>query len=160
MRGAGKAIGALGVLCCAAGAAVLLFLANPGLFGLSVLEVMTPSMSPGIPVGSAVYIRESDYEAGDVVAYRDQAGREVLHRIVGGNPDSGFILKGDANEFADKLAVMPGSISGKAVLAVRSGRALFESMTALGSVLACMGVSAALAGFSLCGRRRKKGDEP
>lgn len=158
MRSAKRAMAASGILLCMAGAMLALFLARPVLFGLSALEVMTPSMSPGIPPGSLVYIREGTYAAGDVVAYTDPDGREVLHRIVGGDAGSGFVTKGDANRRADKLAVRPGDISGKAVLAVRGGRSVQGYAAAFAAVLCCMGISVTLAGTALPGSGRKKGD--
>src|SRR5262249_49486275 len=52
--------------------------------------------------------RESSYRRGEIVAYRipdgqPGAGGRVIHRIVGGNPRTGFVTKGDNNDSVDEF---------------------------------------------------------
>jgi signal peptidase len=59
------------------------------------------SMEPTIHAGSLVVAFRADtYDVGDVVVYRVPeggvaGGRQVIHRIVGGSSDTGFVLQGD-----------------------------------------------------------------
>ena len=49
----------------------------PKLFGYQIYSVLTPSMTPALPVGCAVYVKACDpaaLQAGDIVTYsREQA---------------------------------------------------------------------------------------
>ena len=74
-----------------------------------VYVVHTGSMSPTIPPGSAVLVRDGHYHVGQVIAFRER-GEIVTHRLV--SIRSGEITtKGDANATAD-----PGQITGKNVI--------------------------------------------
>jgi signal peptidase I len=59
------------------------------------------SMEPTMHTGDLVVVhRHADYGIGDVVAYRvpkgdPAAGAQVIHRIVGGDGDRGFVVQGD-----------------------------------------------------------------
>jgi hypothetical protein len=64
---------------------------------------MLPTIEPGALV---VVQRQASYEAGAIVAYRvpdgdPAAGHLVIHRIIGGSGDAGFIMKGDNVELTD-----------------------------------------------------------
>lgn len=66
----------------------------------SYILVSGTSMEPTLYAGSLVVAeRQASYEIGQVVAYRipEEPGKglNVIHRIVGGNADDGFILRGD-----------------------------------------------------------------
>ena len=74
------------------------------LFGYEVYTVVSGSMEPAIPVGSAIYLQAAVPEtvtSGDVIAF--YRGRGVVnHRVVENRTVSGeFITKGDANEEND-----------------------------------------------------------
>jgi len=48
---------------------------------------------------------KTDYSPGQIIVFHSEEDgiREwILHRIVGGDPEQGFITKGDANEFTDQ----------------------------------------------------------
>ena len=63
--------------------------------------VLTGSMEPNISAGSLIIIHEKDdYELGDIVAYIDETGRSVTHRIVVIADDT-IVTRGDANNVAD-----------------------------------------------------------
>lgn len=59
------------------------------------------SMEPHMHTGDLALVeRQSSYHVGEVVAYRvpqgqPGAGHQVIHRIIGGNGKTGWIMKGD-----------------------------------------------------------------
>lgn len=64
---------------------------------------MTPTMHSG---DLALVERKPSYHVGDVVAYRiprgyPGAGHNIIHRIVGGDAQRGFVTKGDHNKYDD-----------------------------------------------------------
>lgn len=90
--------------------AILLALAVPSVIGMQVYTVISPSMSPGIPTGAAVYVKYrpfSEIQKGDVITYRtgeDQMA--VTHRVVEKlEQEQAFRTKGDANRSADSKNV-------------------------------------------------------
>lgn len=76
------------------------------------------SMQPVYHAGDLVIIAKSDsYEIGQIAAYTSADGRmEVLHRIIGGDAATGFVLKGDNNESTDSALPTGGELTGRAVL--------------------------------------------
>ena len=58
-------------------------------------------MQPTLYEGDLAVVRQqSSYEEGDIVAFRvpegeDGEGAIIIHRIVGGDAENGFILQGD-----------------------------------------------------------------
>lgn len=82
--------------------------------------VLTGSMEPTIKPGDIVILAptpRTQPEIGDVVAYtgRRFSGEAVgtfTHRIIGGNPQDGFLVKGDANPSPDTQRPTPADISG------------------------------------------------
>lgn len=91
---------ALGLLCLVlAGLALVL--------GLKPLIVVSGSMSPGIPIGSlalAVPTPAAEVAPGQVVSVVSSSGNRVTHRVVSSDPETGLVLKGDANPVADLQA--------------------------------------------------------
>ena len=71
------------------------------------VAVRGSSMLPAYQNGDLVVVESaSHYAIGEVVAYRVPqgqigAGKVVIHRIVGGNPDDGFVMQGDHNTAPD-----------------------------------------------------------
>jgi len=100
--------------------AALLFVFRPiGLGGTTGLVIVTgTSMAPAIASGDvAVVLRTDDYAVGDVIAYHPSAvpaGR-IIHRIVGGDADAGFITRGDARTTEDPDRPVPAAIDGEVV---------------------------------------------
>ena len=82
--------------------------------------VLTGSMEPSIKSGDIVILAptpRTQPKLGDVVAYtgRRFSGESVgtfTHRIIGGNPQEGFLVKGDANPSPDVQRPTPADISG------------------------------------------------
>lgn len=91
--------------------------AVPVLLGFHVYTVISPSMAPALAVGSAVYVKEKEFEQireGDIITYSlGKAGLPVTHRVVKKTEASRtFLTKGDANEQADGRAVDYGDLIG------------------------------------------------
>jgi signal peptidase I len=83
--------------------------------GLRFFMVSSPSMGVTAPVGTLVVSRPSpDYQVEDIVSF-DRDDRTYTHRIIAANPDGSFVTRGDLNNVADPLPVLPSQIIGKAV---------------------------------------------
>lgn len=103
--------GLLPALCNAAGMLILagvilscLPLTVPRLLGYEIYHVVSGSMEPAIPVGSAVYVAGTapeEIREGDVIAF--MSGESVVtHRVVRNRVVEGeFVTKGDANAAGD-----------------------------------------------------------
>ena len=94
---------------------------DKSIFGFRYYTVLTPSMTPTIPVGSMVFVKLIDAEelkVGDVITYTASAdGRIVVtHRIneiLEGNNELKFITKGDANDTTDLNPVGSSQVIGR-----------------------------------------------
>lgn len=105
-RAAGRRIGLL--LLVIGAAAWMTWLRPAGLGGpVSYVLVTGRSMEPTLAHGDLVALRDTDgYAVGDIVAFtlprrEPGEGPAVIHRIVGGNADDGFLLRGDNNAAPD-----------------------------------------------------------
>ena len=94
----------LGFLILAAVIAVCIPLSAPQLLPFEVYHVLSGSMEPSIPVGSAVLVFEAapeDIQPGDVIAF-NREGEVVIHRVTENRFVVGqLITKGDANAEED-----------------------------------------------------------
>ena len=90
----------------------------PRLMGYEIYEVVSGSMEPEIPVGSILYVEETEpetVEAGDVIAFI-RNGSVVTHRVEENRYVEGeFITKGDANSEEDTVPVPYESLVGRSV---------------------------------------------
>ena len=91
-----------------------------GVFGVSVVKVVTGSMEPSIHAGDYIVLKQTDPDelrVGDVICFysRDSAiyGKPNTHRIVSVLDDGSFVTKGDANPISDSVTVPPETIIGK-----------------------------------------------
>lgn len=116
-RGTGPALcSLLGTLILIGVIAAFLPLTLPKLLGYQVYEVVSGSMEPEIPVGSAIFVKEKepkDIEEGDIIAFvrRDSV---VTHRVEKNQYVEGtFITKGDANSREDAVPVNYESLIGR-----------------------------------------------
>jgi signal peptidase I len=105
----------------AAVSALLIFLAVAAIATGQIGYVVTSgiSMEPLYHTGDLVVIeRASSYHVGEIVAYHGPLDGHlvVLHRIVGGNAISGFVMKGDNNHFDDPIHPVASQVIGRAVL--------------------------------------------
>jgi len=86
--------------------------------GRQVFAIRGASMSPTIPMGSAIVVVErpvSDLRAGDIVTWRAANGAYVTHRVMQVVEENGqpFVqTKGDANDSPDPSAVPADAIVG------------------------------------------------
>ena len=88
----------------------------PRFFGYEIVNVISGSMEPEIPVGSIVYVKQTDpvgIEEGEVILYASE-GSEILHRVVSNHQVEGYLVtKGDANEQEDIKEVQYASVRGR-----------------------------------------------
>lgn len=110
----------------------------PQVMGYEVYTVISGSMEPEMPVGSLVYIEQTDpaeFETGDVIAYYSSvdAGAVITHRVVENRVVYGEIVtKGDANEKEDMLPVIYGNVIGRAVFTLPKAGTLLEMASSPG----------------------------
>ncbi|GEN79964.1 hypothetical protein AFE02nite_16980 [Actinotalea fermentans] len=76
------------------------------------------SMEPTYYTGDLVVSRCGPVDVGDVIVYTppDVGGARVIHRIVDGNADDGWVVQGDNNDFLDPWNPKGDQILGSAVL--------------------------------------------
>jgi signal peptidase len=95
------------------------FLWPSSLGGCTTLTIVSgESMEPTYYTGDLVVSRCGPVEVGDVVVYNppDVGGARVIHRIIGGNADEGWVVQGDNNNFVDPWEPADENILGHAVL--------------------------------------------
>ncbi len=79
------------------------------------------SMEPTLRSGDLAIVREqASYDVGDLIAFRAEGG-EVIHRIVGGNANDGFVVQGDNNPSPDLWRPKPDEIVGTRWFSVPEG---------------------------------------
>ena len=82
------------------------------------------SMEPRYHTGDLVLVeKHASYHAGELIAYRvpkgdPMAGAQVIHRIIGGNAQSGFIVQGDNRTAPDVWRPKSGDIVGAKALRI------------------------------------------
>jgi signal peptidase I len=99
---------------------------RPQAFGGSAAYVLVSgkSMLPRYHTGDLVLVeKHSSYHVGELIAYRvpkgdPMAGAEVIHRIIGGNAQRGFIVQGDNRTAPDVWRPKPGDIVGAKALRI------------------------------------------
>jgi signal peptidase len=135
------------------------FLGGPA----SYVIVAGHSMEPTLHTGDLVVARrQHTYRRGDVIAYhimKNQAGAGslVIHRIVGGSSQDGYVTRGDNRSYRDPWRPRPVDIAGEMKLHVpRLGLLPVFAHTPLG-----MAFIAALAGLLVLrgGTRTRTGDD-
>lgn len=123
---------------------VALPLTIPKLLGYQIYSVLTASMTPALPVGCAVYVRECDpetLEPGDVVTYYKGAGTTLTetHRVVSNNVDSqSLTTKGDANSGADMYPVLYSQVLGVVTFSVPCLGAVAMGMQSPAGIAVCI----------------------
>jgi signal peptidase len=87
------------------------------------------SMLPTMHTGDLVIVhRHDEYRTGDVIAYRvpkpdPAAGAQVIHRIVGGSAEKGFVVQGDNRTAPDIWRPKPKDVIGSEWIHIpRAGR--------------------------------------
>ncbi len=124
--------------------------------------VAGPSMQPTMQSGDIVVaVRRASYARGDVVAFRipagePGAGKIVIHRIVGGDGTSGYVMRGDNREGVDAWHPRHRDVVGEAALHVpRLGHLSTLLRTPLGMASLAAVVTVLSIGF---GRRDRRAD--
>lgn len=96
----------------------------PRLCGYEVFNVVSGSMEPQIPVGSAVFVKGQNPEMikdKDIISFYSGTMSQgiVTHRVISNNiQEKCFITKGDANEKEDLIPVEYSRFIGKVVFSV------------------------------------------
>jgi signal peptidase len=78
----------------------------------SYVIVSGSSMSPTLAEGDLVVVRRGHYEVGDIVAFQTGNGL-VIHRIVDGSAEEGFVMQGDNKAGPDTWTPLPDDIVGE-----------------------------------------------
>lgn len=130
----------------------------------TLITVSGTSMQPGMHTGDLAIVRQTgDYEIGEVLAYRVRhengtLGATVIHRIVGGDAKSGFVMRGDNNEFRDHWRPRGEQIVGELWWHIPDAGTV---ITELGAPLLAASTFAALTVFMvIVGDRRDEEDAP
>ena len=108
------------------------------------IVVSGTSMQPTLQPGDLVVLRRrSAYRAGDVVGYRVPSGgvkgARIIHRIVGGGPIQGFVLRGDNKPDADLWRPRPSDIEGSRWLRVPAAGRVMTAARSPGVLAAAVG---------------------
>lgn len=106
---------------------IFVSIAKPASFkSYYVFQIPTKSMLPAIKPSSIVLVKsDSDYNTGDVIAYKNIINKVIIHRII--NINNGVLTtKGDNNDFEDKL-IYQNKVLGKVVRVFSLQQIIFYS---------------------------------
>ncbi len=82
------------------------------------------SMNPLYHTGDLILVEhQANYRVGDIIAYHvpkgdAMAGAQVIHRIIGGTAEHGFVVQGDNRTAPDVWRPKPSDIVGSAALQI------------------------------------------
>ncbi|MDX6400996.1 MAG: signal peptidase [Gaiellaceae bacterium] len=121
---------------------------RPQAFGGSAAYVLVSgkSMLPRYHTGDLVLVeKQSSYHVGELIAYRvpkgdPMAGAQVIHRIIGGNAQKGFIVQGDNRTAPDVWRPKPADIVGAKALRIPNAVLILQFLRSpifLGLLAAC-----------------------
>lgn len=100
---------------------------------VKILSVVSGSMTPTIPIGSAIFVRPAlEYARDDIVTYRLN-NNYITHRVF--YAGKYYLTKGDANKDVDRAEVLKEQIIGKVVFSVPYVGYLQESTKSLWGLL-------------------------
>ena len=127
---------------------------------VSYIVVHGSSMEPTYDDGDLVVVRrDSEYESGDVIAFRAGGHFEdptrIIHRIVGGEPTSGFVTQGDNRDRTDPWSPTTEDIIGRTVLHIPMAGDI-SGMLTKPQTFAALGGTAVLVGGAKRRRRRRR----
>jgi len=98
---------------------------EPSVFGCRFFYIVTGSMEPTIPVGSAVLVHKNssgEYKVGDVITFKSAneqiSGQPNTHRIIAKAEQDGkywYATQGDANNSPDAEPVCQDDVYGKVI---------------------------------------------
>lgn len=143
--------------------AVALPLSLPKLFGYQIYNVLTPSMTPALPVGSVLYVKSCQPETlaeGEIITFRLSAATGLVetHRVVQNDIQAQrLVTKGDANAQPDVTPVEYSRVVGKVELCIPLLGAVSEKIHSSGGVAICAGIFAlAILMWTLADKAKKK----
>ena len=106
----------LGSIAMWAALAVLAFLVWPAKFGgqASFVFVSGESMTPGYQPGDLLIAWQTEPTVGDVIVYAPDGfrGAQIVHRVIGGDAESGWSVQGDHNTFVDPFTPKGDEVRG------------------------------------------------
>lgn len=158
-----KALSAVATALLLAVMAVALPFSVPKLFGYQIYNVLTQSMEPAMPVGSAIYVRRCDPQAleqGEIITFRlsEATGLVETHRVVENDTQAKqLITKGDANALPDVNPVSYERVVGKVVICIPVLGTVSEMLHSGPGVTACVAIFAlAIILWTLADKTKKR----
>lgn len=158
-----KALSAVATVLLLAVMAVALPFSVPKLFGYQIYNVLTQSMEPAMPVGSAIYVKRCDPQAlrqGDIITFRlsEATGLVETHRVVENDTQARqLITKGDANALPDVDPVSYERVVGKVVMCIPVLGTVSEMLHSGPGVTACVAIFAlAIILWTLADKTKKR----
>lgn len=158
-----KALSAVATVLLLAVMAVALPFSVPKLFGYQIYNVLTQSMEPAMPVGSAIYVKRCDLQAlrqGEIITYRlsEATGLVQTHRVVENDTQAKqLITKGDANALPDVDPVSYERVVGKVVVCIPVLGTVSEMLHSGPGVTACVAIFAlAIILWTLADKTKKR----
>lgn len=158
-----KALSAVATALLLAVMAVALPFSVPKLFGYQIYNVLTQSMEPAMPVGSAIYVKRCDPQAleqGDIITFRlsEATGLVETHRVVENDTQAKqLITKGDANALPDVDPVSYERVVGKVVMCIPVLGIVSEMLHSGPGVTACVAIFAlAIILWTLADKTKKR----
>lgn len=158
-----KALSAVATVLLLAVMAVALPFSVPKLFGYQIYNVLTQSMEPAMPVGSAIYVKRCDPQAlrqGEIITYRlsEATGLVEAHRVVENDTQAKqLITKGDANALPDVDPVSYERVVGKVVVCIPVLGTVSEMLHSGPGVTACVAIFAlAIILWTLADKTKKR----
>ena len=158
-----KALSAVATVLLLAVMAVALPFSVPKLFGYQIYNVLTQSMEPAMPVGSAIYVKRCDPQAlrqGEIITYRlsEATGLVQTHRVVENDTQAKqLITKGDANALPDVDPVSYERVAGKVVVCIPVLGTVSEMLHSGPGVTACVAIFAlAIILWTLADKTKKR----
>lgn len=158
-----KALSAVATVLLLAVMAVALPFSLPKLFGYQIYNVLTQSMEPAMPVGSAIYVKRCDPQAlrqGEIITYRlsEATGLVQTHRVVENDTQAKqLITKGDANALPDVDPVSYERVVGKVVVCIPVLGTVSEMLHSGPGVTACVAIFAlAIILWTLADKTKKR----
>lgn len=158
-----KALSAVATALMLAVMAVALPFSVPKLFGYQIYNVLTQSMEPAMPVGSAIYVKRCDPQAlrqGEIITYRlsEATGLVETHRVVENDTQAKqLITKGDANALPDVDPVSYERVVGKVVVCIPVLGTVSEMLHSGPGVTACVAIFAlAIILWTLADKTKKR----
>lgn len=158
-----KALSAVATVLLLAVMVVALPFSVPKLFGYQIYNVLTQSMEPAMPVGSAIYVKRCDPQAlrqGEIITYRlsEATGLVETHRVVENDTQAKqLITKGDANALPDVDPVSYERVVGKVVVCIPVLGTVSEMLHSGPGVTACVAIFAlAIILWTLADKTKKR----